>query len=95
MFRSRRLGFRTSADGQGDAWLRAKQVVGYDGVWVTVGALGFTQILAWGATYYLLAALADPIVVDTCWPMPWVIVGLSLGLERPPFRPDRWHSVRA
>lgn len=48
--------------------------------WVTVGALGLTQIFAWGATYYLLAILAEPIAADTGWPMAWVVGGLSLGL---------------
>lgn len=50
------------------------------GSWMTVAALGLTQILAWGATYYLLAVLTEPIVADTGWPTAWVIGGLSLGL---------------
>jgi MFS family permease len=45
-----------------------------------VPALGFTQILAWGSSYYLLAVLAQPIAVDTGWPLTWVVAGLSLGL---------------
>lgn len=48
--------------------------------WVTVGALGFTQIFAWGSTYYLPAILAEPIAADTGWPITWVVGGLSLGL---------------
>jgi predicted MFS family arabinose efflux permease len=48
--------------------------------WATVGALGLTQILAWGTTYYLLAVLAEPIAADTGWPMTAIVSGLSLGL---------------
>src|SRR5438045_9291988 len=45
-----------------------------------VPALGITQILAWGSSYYLLAVLAKPIAADTGWPLAWVVGGLSLGL---------------
>ena len=45
-----------------------------------VPALGITQILAWGSSYYLPAVLAQPIAADTGWPLTWVIGGLSLGL---------------
>lgn len=45
-----------------------------------VPALGVTQILAWGSSYYLPAVLAQPISVDTGWPLTWVVGGLSLGL---------------
>jgi MFS family permease len=45
-----------------------------------VPALGITQILAWGSTFYLLAVLAAPIGRDTGWSYEWVIGGLSLGL---------------
>jgi MFS family permease len=45
-----------------------------------VSALGVTQILAWGTSYYLPAVLAKPIADDTGWPLAWVIGGLSLGL---------------
>ncbi|MGA0594298.1 MFS transporter [Enterovirga sp. CN4-39] len=47
---------------------------------VVITALGTTQILAWGSSYYLLAVLAVPISDDTGWPLPWVVGGLSLGL---------------
>jgi MFS family permease len=47
---------------------------------VVIGGLGIGQIFAWGASYYLPAVLAKPIVYDTGWPLPWVIGGLSLGL---------------
>ena len=47
---------------------------------VLVTALGVTQILAWGSTYYLPAVLAEPVAKDTGWPLSWVVGGLSLGL---------------
>ena len=47
---------------------------------IVVTALGITQILAWGSTYYLLAVLAKPIAADTGWPLPWIVGGLSLGM---------------
>ena len=47
---------------------------------LVVPALGITQILAWGSSYYLPAVLAKPIAEDTGWPLAWVIAGLSLGL---------------
>ena len=47
---------------------------------VIVAALGFTQILGYGTSYYLLAILSVPIASDTGWPLPWVIAGLSLGM---------------
>jgi MFS family permease len=45
-----------------------------------VTALGATQIMAWGSSFYLLAVLADPIVLDTGWPRGAVVGGISLGL---------------
>jgi MFS family permease len=47
---------------------------------VIIVVLGFTQCLAWGSSYYLLAVLAKPIAADTGWPLTWVVAGLSLGL---------------
>jgi hypothetical protein len=47
---------------------------------VVVAALGTTQILAWGSSYYLPAVLAGPIAASTGWPFPWVVGGLSVGL---------------
>lgn len=47
---------------------------------IIVPALGVTQILAWGSSYYLLAVLAKPIASDTGWSLSWVVAGLSLGL---------------
>src|SRR5690348_14507206 len=45
-----------------------------------VPALGVTQILAWGSSYYLPTVLAQPIAADTGWPLTWVVSGLSIGL---------------
>lgn len=47
---------------------------------IVVSALGITQILAWGSSYYLPAVLAKPISAETGWPLTWVVGGLSLGL---------------
>jgi predicted MFS family arabinose efflux permease len=47
---------------------------------IVVPALGVTQILAWGSTFYLLGVLAPPIAADTGWSYDWVIGGVSLGL---------------
>jgi MFS family permease len=47
---------------------------------VVVPALGITQILAWGSSFYLPAVLAKPISDNTGWPLTWIIAGLSLGL---------------
>nr|WP_180202469.1 MFS transporter [Pseudomonas sp. SbOxS1]NYU01378.1 MFS transporter [Pseudomonas sp. SbOxS1] len=42
--------------------------------------MGFTQILAWGSTYYLPAVLAAPIAKETGWSITGVVGGLSWGL---------------
>ena len=47
---------------------------------VVVTALGVTQILAWGSTFYLLAVLAPYIARDTGWAYDRVIAGVSVGL---------------
>src|SRR2546427_2966361 len=47
---------------------------------VVVTALGVTQILAWGSTFYLLGVLANPIARDTGWGYEWVMAGVSTGL---------------
>jgi len=47
---------------------------------VVMTALGVTQILAWGSSYYLPAVLAEPIARDTRWPLTSIVGGLSLGL---------------
>ena len=43
-------------------------------------ALGITQILAWGSTFYLLGVLAPFIARDTGWSYDFIIGGVSLGL---------------
>jgi predicted MFS family arabinose efflux permease len=45
-----------------------------------VTALGVTQILAWGSSFYLLGVLANPIARDTGWPYEWVMGGVSVAL---------------
>lgn len=45
-----------------------------------ISALGITQILAWGSSFYLPAVLAKPMAEATGWPFAWVIGGLSFGL---------------
>src|SRR5215510_16346149 len=47
---------------------------------ILVPAIGMTQMLAWGSSFYLLGVLANPIVRDTGWSYDWVIGGVSLGL---------------
>jgi len=47
---------------------------------LVVPALGVTQILAWGSSYYLPTVLAKPIAADTGWPLTSVVAGLSIGL---------------
>ena len=47
---------------------------------VVITALGITQILAWGSSFYLPAVLAKPIAADTGWSLGWVVGGLSVGL---------------
>jgi MFS family permease len=38
------------------------------------------EILAWGSSVYLPAVLALPISLETGWPLPWVVGGVSVGL---------------
>ncbi|MBP0443588.1 MFS transporter [Roseomonas sp. SSH11] len=45
-----------------------------------VSAIGISQILAWGSSYYLLAVLAGPVAADTGWPLSWVMGALSFGM---------------
>ncbi|MCF6110623.1 MFS transporter [Mesorhizobium muleiense] len=45
-----------------------------------IAALGMTQVMAWGSSYYLPAVIAPAVVADTGWPLAWVVGGLSLGL---------------
>ena len=43
-------------------------------------ALGITQVLAWGSSYYLLGVLGSQISADTGWSYAWVVGGLTLGM---------------
>ena len=45
-----------------------------------MGALGVTQILAWGMSFYLLTVLGEPISSDTGWPLTLVVAGFSAAL---------------
>jgi predicted MFS family arabinose efflux permease len=47
---------------------------------IVIPALGVTQILAWGSTFYLLGVLAPLIVQGTQWSYDFVIAGVSVGL---------------
>jgi len=47
---------------------------------VVVTALGVTQILAWGSTFYLLGVLAPYVARDTGWTYDRVVIGVSVGL---------------
>jgi Major Facilitator Superfamily len=47
---------------------------------IAVHALGLTQITAWGTSYYCLGVLATPIVAETGWAMPTVLLGFSVAL---------------
>jgi MFS family permease len=45
-----------------------------------VRALGASQLLCWGISYYLVAIFADPISSETGWPLPVVDGGFSAAL---------------
>jgi predicted MFS family arabinose efflux permease len=47
---------------------------------VLIPAIGVTQILSWGSSFYLLGPLAAPIAADTGWDIDWVVGGVSIGL---------------
>lgn len=47
---------------------------------VVVTALGVTQILAWGSSFYLLAVLTPFISKQTSWAYDQVVIGASVGL---------------
>jgi hypothetical protein len=47
---------------------------------VIVPALGVTQILAWGSSFYLLDVLAPFITKDTGWSYDLIVAGVSIGL---------------
>jgi len=45
-----------------------------------VTALGITQILGWGCSFYFPAVLAPPVMRETGWPLEAVIAGVTAGL---------------
>jgi Major Facilitator Superfamily len=47
---------------------------------IVITALGISQILAWGTSFYFPAVFAEPIVRDTGWSLGFVVGGVSLGL---------------
>jgi MFS family permease len=47
---------------------------------VVITALGISQILAWGTSFYFPAVFAEPIVKETGWSLGLVVGGTSLGL---------------
>ena len=47
---------------------------------VTITALGVSQILGWGTSFYFPAVLAPTIVADTGWSLGCVVSGTSIGL---------------
>jgi predicted MFS family arabinose efflux permease len=47
---------------------------------IVVPALGITQILAWGSSFYLLGALSPLIARDTGWTYDLIVSGVSVGL---------------
>lgn len=51
-----------------------------DPMLVAVGALGVTQITAWGTSYYSLGVLAGPISQDTGWSRGFVFLGFTVAL---------------
>jgi MFS family permease len=47
---------------------------------LVIAVLGFSQILAWGTSFYFPAVFAGPIVRDTGWSLGYVVGGTSVGL---------------
>jgi MFS family permease len=47
---------------------------------ITITALGITQILSWGTSFYFPAVLAPQVVADTGWSLGFVVSGTSIGL---------------
>ena len=47
---------------------------------IVVAALGVTQILAWGSTFYLLGVLANEIARNTGWSYDWVTGVVSMAI---------------
>src|ERR1700704_6990455 len=63
-----------------------RDIVSPAGAWrqpdrrIVITALGATQILAWGTSFYFPAVFAGPIVADTGWSLGTVVGGTSIGL---------------
>ena len=47
---------------------------------VVITALGISQILAWGTSFYFPAVFSGPIVKATGWSLGWVVAGTTIGL---------------
>jgi MFS family permease len=47
---------------------------------IVITALGLSQILAWGTSFYFPAVFAEPILHDTGWSLGFIVGGTSLGL---------------
>ena len=47
---------------------------------IVITALGISQILCWGTSFYFPAVFAEPIVAETGWSLRYVVGGTSLGL---------------
>jgi predicted MFS family arabinose efflux permease len=47
---------------------------------IVITALGISQILCWGTSFYFPAVFAEPIVSETGWSLRYVVGGTSLGL---------------
>jgi hypothetical protein len=47
---------------------------------IVITALGISQILAWGTSFYFPAVFAEPILHETGWSLGFVVGGTSLGL---------------
>src|SRR5438128_12282 len=77
---ARRGGMRLFAEGGGIALTPSAAPIDQDlpDRRLIVTALGVTQVLAWGSTFYLLGVLANPMVRDTGWRYEWVMGGISV-----------------
>jgi predicted MFS family arabinose efflux permease len=47
---------------------------------IVITALGISQILAWGTSFYFPAVFAEPIQRETGWSLGFIVTGTSLGL---------------
>jgi predicted MFS family arabinose efflux permease len=49
-------------------------------VLTTVAALGVSQVVAFGTSFYLLTVLGEPIGAQMGWPQSWVVGGFTIGV---------------